>query len=71
MRSCEGRDGPGETPAIAMEHWEGPQISQLDSTTIFHVPAQDIPNRIQVSASVVQQDTLGISSVGGRQIVWC
>ena len=52
-----GRYGPSVTPAIAVEHGQGPKIFGGRRRRTF----DDLANRIQVSAAVNDHDSLGLA----------
>ncbi|KAF1854083.1 hypothetical protein Lal_00005300 [Lupinus albus] len=55
------RDGPGEAPAVAVEHRQRPQIHGR----IAHVPGQRVRHRVQVGAAVVIDDALRVAGGAG------
>ena len=63
-RARGGGDGPGETPPVAMEHRQGPQVNRLRS----HFPGGDIGQRVQMSAAIVIHDPLGITRRPGSVV---
>ncbi|MPL88378.1 hypothetical protein SDC9_34398 [bioreactor metagenome] len=59
-----GGDGPGEAPAVAMEHRQRPQVDR----PVPHVPRHDIRQRIQMRAAVVIDHALRVAG-GARGVV--
>ncbi len=57
MRSRDGRERPGEAPAIAVEHGHGPQIGRV----LRHPRRHHIPHGEQIRAAMVIDDALGIA----------
>ena len=52
---------PGETPAVAVEHRQGPQVHRETA----HLPADHVGQRVQVRATVVVDHALGIAGGAG------
>ena len=59
--AAQGRDGPGEAPAIAVEHGQGPEIDRM----VRHVPADGVGDRVQISAPVMIDHALGVARGAG------
>ncbi len=57
-------DRPGEAPAVAVEHGQRPQIDR----ELRHAPDQHVADRVQVRATMVVDDALGIAG-GARGVV--
>ncbi len=57
MRADDGRHGPGEAPAVAVEHRQGPQIDRM----FAHRGRQRIALRQQVGAPVVRDDAFRVA----------
>ena len=55
------RDRPGKTPAVAMKHWQRPQINRMT----LHAPSQDIADGIHVGAAMVRNDAFRIARCAG------
>jgi len=61
----DGRgDGPGETPTVAVKHWQGPQIDRVQA----HIPYHRVANRIQVGPTVVVDHAFGIAGGAGSVV---
>ncbi len=58
------RNGPGEAPAVAVEHGQGPEVDRMR----LHAPGQDVAERVQVGAAVVVDHALGVAR-GARGVV--
>src|SRR5690606_26348758 len=52
-----GRHGPGEAPAIAVEHGQGPQVHAV----LGHVPLQHVADGVDGRTAVVVDHTLGVA----------
>ena len=52
-----GRDGPGEAPAVAVEHGQRPQVARV----VSHAPCDDVGQGVQRRPPVVINDALGIA----------
>ena len=57
----QGRDGPGEAPAVAMEHRQGPEIDRM----VRHLPTDGVRDGVQVGPPVVIDDALRIARGAG------
>src|SRR6202051_792767 len=55
------RDGPGKTPAVAVEHRQRPEIHRM----LAELACEDVADRIEVSAAVVGDDALRITRGAG------
>jgi hypothetical protein len=64
MGAGHRRDRPRETPAVAVEHRQGPQIDRV----LPHAPDQDAAERVQISSTVVIDDTFRVAG-GPRGVV--
>jgi hypothetical protein len=51
-----GRDRPGEAPAVAVEHRQGPEVDRV----LGHIPLEDVRDRVQVGAAVVVDDAFRV-----------
>ena len=60
MAAGQHRDRPGETPAVAMEHRQGPEINRK----MRHLPAQGVVDCIEIRPAVAV-DHLGIACCAG------
>ncbi len=54
MRAADGRDGPGEAPAVAVEHRERPQVDG----PIAEAGVEDVAEGVEVGAPVRAHDAL-------------
>ena len=63
MGAAEHRHRPRKTPAIAMEHRQGPQVTRK----VRHGPSGRVAHRVQVGAAVVGDHALGVA--GGARCV--
>src|SRR3546814_16494051 len=52
-----GRDGPGEAPAVAVEHRQRPEIDRVH----LHAPDQAVAESVQVGAAVVVDDAYRVA----------
>ena len=57
MRTGLHRNCPRETPPVAVEHGQGPQVARK----VGHLPRRDITHGIQVRASVVGDNPLRVA----------
>ena len=57
VRAAHRHHRPGETPAVAMKHRQGPQIDGLRR----HRPGQDVADRLQERAAMVIDDALRVA----------
>ena len=57
VRAAQHRHRPGETPAVAVEHRQGPQVFRK----VRHRPGGRVAHRVQVGAAVVGDDSLGVA----------
>src|SRR5258708_20748459 len=64
MRTSHGSHGPGKAPAIAMEHWQRPQIDTL----AVHAGRDDFGERVEVGATSRVHDAFRIAG-GARGVV--
>ncbi|VTR67498.1 conserved hypothetical protein [Desulfosarcina cetonica] len=55
MGGPHGRDAPGEAPAVAVEHGQGPQVNRVCRGAEFQLLAQGV----EIGAAVVVHDALG------------
>mmetsp|Transcript_78540 Transcript_78540/g.168299 ORF Transcript_78540/g.168299 Transcript_78540/m.168299 type:complete len:256 (+) Transcript_78540:644-1411(+) len=53
----DGGDGVVEEPAIAVEHWQCPQVDGMAG----HGPCDNIVHAVQIAATVVEEHALGVS----------
>ena len=56
-----GGDGPGEAPAVAVKHRQGPEIDGV----LGHAPGHGVAAGVQVGAAVVVDDALGVAGGAG------
>jgi len=56
-----GRHGPGEAPAVAVEHGQGPQVHRMGR----HAPGDDVGHGVEVGAPVVVDHALGVAGGAG------
>ena len=54
-----GRQGPGEAPAVAVEHRQGPEVDRV----LGQLPGEGIVDRIEVGAAMVIDHPLGFPVV--------
>ena len=64
VRSGVRRHRPGEAPTVAVEHRQRPQVHAVPR----HVPGEDVPHGVEVSAAVVHDDALRVAR-GARGVV--
>src|SRR5579863_5011588 len=64
MRPGERRYRPRKAPAVAMEHWQRPEIHGM----LRQAPDERIADRIEISAAVMIDDALRIAG-GARGII--
>ena len=64
VRAGLKRHRPGERPAVAVEHRQGPEIGRVQR----HVVGQDLAERREVGAAVVDHHALGLAG-GARGVV--
>ena len=64
MSAANGGDCPGISPAIAVEHWQGPQVDGLGR----HVESHGVGHGRQVGAAMVVNHAFGIAG-GSRGVV--
>ena len=57
IRARVGGHGPGESPAVAVEHRQRPQVHRV----LRHAPGDDVADGVQVRAAVVVDDALGVA----------
>jgi len=57
VHTGRGSDGPGKTPAIAMEHRQRPEIDRM----LAEIAGEDVADGVEVGAAVVGHDALGIT----------
>ena len=55
------REGPGEAPAVAVEHRQGPEVDGM----VGHVPRDRVGHRVEVRAAVAVDHPLGIAGGAG------
>ena len=48
VRAAEGRHAPGEAPAVAVEHRQGPEVDRVGSHVRFH----DLVDGVEVGPAV-------------------
>ena len=54
-------DGPGEGPAVAMEHRQRPEVDRV----VRHSPGQDVADRVQMGAAMVVDHALRVARCAG------
>src|SRR5260221_12020322 len=64
MRASHGSHGPGKAPAIAMEHWQRPQIDTL----AVHAGRDDFGERVEVGTTSRVHDAFRVAG-GARGVV--
>ncbi len=64
MRASDHREGPGEAPAVAMEHRQCPEIDAV----LAHAAGKHIADREQIGAAVVIDHALGIAGSARRVV---
>src|ERR1700731_4138308 len=57
MSAGHRRDRPRKAPAVAVEHWQGPEIDRV----VPHAPDENVAERIQIGAAVMIHDPLRIT----------
>src|SRR5262249_27854614 len=64
MRAGDDRERPGEAPAVAVEHRDGPEIDRV----LAHAAGNDVADREEVGAAVVIDDPFGVAGGAGRVV---
>src|SRR5438067_11647180 len=64
MGAGHRRDRPRKTPAVAVEHRQGPQIDRM----VPYAPDESVAERVEIGATVVIDDPLRIAG-GARGVV--
>ncbi len=64
MSAGHRRNRPRKTPAVAVEHRQGPQIDRM----VPHAPDENVAKRIQIGAAVVIHDPLRITGRARRVV---